>query len=407
MSNTKFIGQVVRQRERIFFVGVITIKDLLAVYKIDVWKITDPIDKRGIQRSPIPAHFRKIGKSLSDPDVSFPTAIVMSSNLTTDAQGTDEFEGIHLPKGMKIHFVNREANLVGIEVDPSLLHLQVVDGQHRIRGIEFALEKGILKPDADFELPYVLILAKDRYEEIENFYSINSKAKRVATDLALQLINEMDKANPQYRLSLPEKKKVIAINIANTLNADTSSVWYQNVSQGNTTNTDQIISSTSFVTSILPILTIPFFNEEIKNLGGRSDAIQQYGQDKAKLINNFWEAIKHIMPVAFEEKSDWVIQKTPGAYVLHKVFAQVLNEYFIQKNKGDLGVDALEDFFRKYGTTYIFPEEIDFWKSAKDGTPGGEAASANSSQAFKKLSDNILEDIKAKYEEQNKFSLQY
>jgi hypothetical protein len=85
----------------------------------------------------------------------------------------------------------------------------------------------------------------------------------------------------------------------------------------------------------------------------------------------------------------------------------VLNEYFIQKGKGDLGVDAIEEFFRDYGSSYLSSEEIDFWRAAKGGTPGGEASTANSSQAFKRLSDNILEDIKAKYDEGNHFNLRY
>jgi DGQHR domain-containing protein len=407
MQNSTFTGQVVRQRGKILFVGSMPVKELLKIYKIDIWKITDPIEKRGIQRSPIPAHFRKIGKSLTNPNVSFPTAVVLSSDLANDSKGSEVFEGITLPKGMRIRTVDTENDLVNIEIDSEQLKLQVVDGQHRIRGIEFALEKGILSPDETFNLPYVLILAQDRYEEIQNFYSINSKAKRVATDLALQLMNEMEESDPRYHLSLPEKKKVIAVNIANTLNEDGSSVWYGNISQGNISTKDEIISSTSFVTSILPILTIPFFNEEIKNLGSGNSDIQDYGHDKAKIINNFWDALKRIMPSVFDEKTDWVIQKTPGVYILHKVFSQVLNEYFIQKGKGDLGVDAIEEFFRDYGSSYLSSEEIDFWRAAKGGTPGGEASTANSSQAFKRLSDNILEDIKAKYDEGNHFNLRY
>lgn len=407
MSSQTFTGQIVRQRGRILFVGSISIKKLLAIYKIDIWKMSDPIEVRGVQRNPIAAHYKKIGKSLSVPDATLPTAVVLSSDLTRDAFDSKSFEGVGLPSGMDVETLNADSDFVRITIDPDQLKLQVVDGQHRIKGIEYALERGWLSPEDQFDLPYVLILARNRYEEINNFYSINSKAKRVATDLALQLMNEMKESDPNFSLSLPEKKKVIAINIANTLTKDSGSVWYKNISQGNKTDSGQILSSTSFVTSLLPVLTIPFFNDQIKELGSQTRDMQSYGQDKAKIINNFWSAIRNIIPAAFEEQTDWVIQKTPGVYVLHKVLAQVLNDYFIQKNEGNLETASLENFFRTYASDYISPDEIDFWRAATNGRPGGEASTANSGQAFKRLSDDILEGIKAKYDEQHQFSLQY
>lgn len=405
-----------RQRDTVSFAGAMDIHALEKLYKIDVWHADEPIERRGIQRQPIAAHYRKIGRSLQAPEATLPTSIVLSANINHDGTESHISDGIRVPYGMEVTPVQGTiANLVDITIDPSILKLQVVDGQHRILGIEHALEKGYLRQDQTFELPFVLILAKSRYDEIKNFYSINSKAKRVATDLALQLMNEMKDSDPDYNLSLTEKKKVIAIKIANALSDKADSPWYGEISQGNTASSEEIISSTSFVSSLTPVLTVSYFNNVIKAKGGNAEAMMDMVAEQCgKTVDNYWSAIRDLLPFMFEgDLSKWVIQKTPGVYSLHLVLANILENYFLGSAGGgqvNLSREAFLSFLKDYAPDVLSDPDTarSYWKAANGpDNPGGDASFANSSQAFKQLADEIISEIHENYGEHNKPKLTF
>lgn len=413
-NKVTFSAIVTRQRDAVSFSGSMSIDTLEQLYRIDIWNADDPIERRGIQRQPIAAHYRKIARSLQEPETTLPTAIVLSANINHDGTESHVSDGIRVPLGMDVTPVPGPVeNLVDITVDPNVLKLHVVDGQHRILGIEYALEKDYLKRDKAFELPFVLILAKSRYDEIKNFYSINSKAKKVSTDLALQLMNEMKDNDPDYGLTLTEKKKVIAIKIANALNDEQESPWYQEISQGSGASADEIASSTSFVTSLMPVLTVPYFNDTIKAKGGNAEEVMDtVAEQCGKIVDNYWSAIRDMLPFMFEgDLNKWVIQKTPGIYILHRVLAYILEHYFLGgTGRIDLSQEAFRSFLEDYAPELLSDPQAasGYWNAAQGpDNPGGEAAGANSSQAFKQRSDTIIEDIRANYSEHNKPKLTF
>ena len=73
-----------------------------------------------------------------------------------------------------------ETGLLRIAAD---VPLWVVDGQHRLYGLERALTHDKAKWLADYPLPVVIVEGVDAYEEMRYFHVINTRHKGVPTDV--------------------------------------------------------------------------------------------------------------------------------------------------------------------------------------------------------------------------------
>lgn len=389
MSEKVLYGMMVNQRGRSVVTGVISTEELIDIHEIDVWKPGKKIEEQGSQRQPIQSHYRKIGRKLKDTQLWLPTSVTLSANLNSGEKETKNsvrIEQTEFPPMVKLFI-------------PEGHTLRVVDGQHRIKGLEYAIRDLKQHHLKDFELPFVLLITENRVDEIETFYDINSTPKRVATDLALQLLNDMN-ANASVKLTKTEQWKLVALNVSMALNEKPDSVWYQNISVGQSKN-GEIASSTSFVSSMRPILEISF----VKKIWENNDE-RVAGKKIADLVDAYWHALKELMPKAFpdqvEEKEKWVIQKTPGIFAWHMVAPLVIDEYMAKREKiREFTPEKIAEFINKYGELSINDYET-FWKGSNksEGVIGGEAARANSQKAFKDLADTIKEDIESNYAEQ-------
>ena len=243
-------GILGNQRGRKIVVGIIRAIDLIRFHEIDEWKPGKRIEEQGCQRPPVKAHYRKIGRKLKNNNATLPTSITLSAN-----ENIGEKENRN---SIKVAVINKEIGLVRIDIPEGHL-LKIIDGQHRSLALDYTIHD-LMKNDRigkieleNFQLPFVIIFAHDRVDEINLFYEINSTPKKVPTDLALQLLNEMNN-NSDVRLSKSERWKLVALNVAMELNKNPNSVWYQNISEGQ--RKDEIASSTSFVSSLAPLLQI-------------------------------------------------------------------------------------------------------------------------------------------------------
>lgn len=390
MTETVLYGFMGEQRKRGVITGVLKAEELIAIHEIDVWQAGKNIDEQGCQRQPIQSHFRKIGRKLKDTDMWLPTSITLSAN-----QNEGDKQNKNSVKIERMEF----PNLVKITI-PDGNTLRVVDGQHRIKGLEYAIRDLKQHELTDFELPFVLTLTENRVDEIKTFYDINSTPKRVATDLALQLLNDMNK-NDSVKLSKAEQWKLVALNVAMTLNEKPGSVWEQNISVGQS-KSGEIASSTSFVASMRPILEISF----VKRIWEHQDE-HEAGKKIADLVDSYWNALKHLMPDAFpddaDEKEKWVIQKTPGIFTWHMVAPLVIDEYMAKRERvREFTPEKIAEFMSKNGDLGIKEYEV-FWRASNrsEGVVGGDAAKANSQKAFKDLADEIKDDIESNYADNN------
>ena len=235
-----------------------------------------------------------------------------------------------LPTAVLLNLRNREARhvLQGNTIDLSLLQdpvsfapsareavskFYVVDGQHRI----LALLK-LLKEHSDddwdhFLIPFVCMLGATEEEEMAQFYIVNSKAKSVRTDLALELLKQLTERNPEMMSTLTERGKdwqVQAQQLVREL-ADASPVWRSRIrfaamDKGNTT-----MPSASMVTSLKPVLASPYFKALVM-------------KDQLKVLDAFWRGLRNLMQDAFDHADEFVLQKGVGVIALHTVLVQVI-----------------------------------------------------------------------------------
>ncbi len=389
MTKKTILGFIGDQRGRKVLSGVISAEDLIDVYEIDVWKPGKSIEEQGCQRHPVQSHFRKIGRKLKEQNTWLPTSITLSANVNKgDKENNNSIviEQTTIPNAVEITI-------------PSGNKVRVVDGQHRILGLQYAIHDLKQIELKNFQIPFVIMIVNDRIDEISSFYDINSTPKRVSTDLALQLLNEM-KANTDMKITKTERWKLVALNVAMALNEKPDSVWYKNISVGQL-KADEIASSTSFVTSLRPVLEISFIKKIWENALEEKEA----GEKIADLVNNFWNALKLLMPNAFPETKDekeyWVIQKTPGFFSWHMVAPFVIDEYMKKREKvKEFTADEIAKFIEKYADRSV-KEYDEFWKASNRemGIQGGDASRANSQKAFKELANQIKDEIESNYAE--------
>lgn len=385
MNEKKVLGILAKQRNRQIVTGVINAKDLIDIYEIDQWQPGRKIAEQGCQRPPIKAHFRKIGRKLkTDSKATLPTSITLSANTQVKSSANKNSVRIEQLKGAPTGFVQ--------VVIPDGHKVRVVDGQHRILGLQHAITDLKQSELEKFQLPFVIMLVENRIDEIKCFHEINSTPKKVATDLALQLLNEMN-LHSSVGLSKTDRWKLVALNVAMTLNDAPDSVWFENISIGN--QASEIASSTSFVTSLKPILDMKIVDQIIEGISDESAA----GEKVAGLVNNYWNALRMVMPAIFpdlkDEKEQWSVQKTPGFYTWNMVAPFVIEECMRNREKtSNFSADAIASFLQKYARMAIEQAEI-LWKA---GT--GEGSKANSQKAVKELADVIKQDIESNYSEE-------
>jgi len=310
--------------------------------------------RQGYQRAPMRAHAQKIRSFLLDPtfDKMMPTATLLASRSPLNFQPSDS---------------------AGIGILELTKPIYLVDGQHRNLGFQMAASED----DAflHFELPVIVIEVSDKIQEVRQFYNINKTAKGVKSDLAETLLKQLGV------FAVPAKAwKGIAIEVAESLNGASGGPWEGRITLPN--QTTRVVSQKSMTDSLAPIVR------------GALSQVQPEGVFKA--VNNFWSALRSVMPEAFELPKNYVIQKSVGVFVWH----EVASEFFRQQMSSD------KDLSQRPAQQLLLQldEYVDasFWANKKNGgiAPnysglGGMATlAAEIIAAFPQESKNLASDIR-------------
>ena len=274
----------------------------------------------GVQRPLKYEKVRAIKKYLTTRNATFPNSIIV--NVKRDDVICEENDILELK-------VNDET-------------FTIIDGQHRLFGFEEYTGN-------QFELILTIFIGLDSELQAEVFSIINTQQTKVdpSLNINLELADKTD--NP---------RKVI-VQIAQSLNYDKDSPWYDNIKLLGS-QSEGIISLSSFVK---PIFNLTYPEKEfytIKNM--LKDAYPEFPSlslldvdtdryplwlfykehNKSviyKILLNYFNAIKTIFP------TDWLSQesllnKTSGYNAIMKLFGDVVK---VGISKGTLS----EDFFRK------------------------------------------------------------
>lgn len=319
---------------------------------VDQWKpyLEDTHPDQGYQRAVVQAHAKKIAKYLLDEDEErlMPTAILLSSRKPLRFQPLD-IEG-NGGDGPQVGILELEGPLYK------------VDGQHRTEGFKIAAEAD---PALNrFPLPTVIMEARDKMEEIKQFYTVNTTAKRVRTDLADRLLRAMGEFD-----EVPTKgwrKK--ALEIVDYLAKEPGGPWQGLIKMPNALT--GIASQRTWTESLKPVL----------------DGIlgDQPSETIAKAVSNYWRALKKLMPEAFEDPKEYVIQKSTGVFALNEVAAHVFKIAY--QEGGDFSVDHLAEILERAADSGKL--DAQFWASTKNG---GEAPMYAGRGGMATLAREILE----------------
>ncbi|MEQ1586830.1 MAG: DGQHR domain-containing protein [Cyclobacteriaceae bacterium] len=250
--DNKIIGLPVMQNQQEFIVGVFKIGQILTFTKYTTRVIRDfddnglPIYNDQIQRAVENPRVEKIADFLiNDPEATFPTNIVL-----------------HIPEEVILK-QHKHNNILEIFIDEKVfsevkkekvntssgdIYINIIDGQHRIRGIEIAIDRLIIdinvlqktleKSPSNVDLQKKLEYFRKRYTDLLNielvvsffiakqieyqamvFSTINRTQKRVSESLVYSLFGLTTEDSPQKT----------ALQIVLALNAHPNSPFYNRV----------------------------------------------------------------------------------------------------------------------------------------------------------------------------------
>lgn len=312
----------------------------------------DPRTGRGYQRLPQGTRINELAVDLKKKRVDLPTSVLL--NL----RGRDAMRYV------KEQFLDLEA----ISSDNAKFY--VVDGQHRILALEKLIDEVDVEIWSRYQIPFTCMIGANEDEEMEQFYLVNSKAKSVRTDLAYELLYQRAQ-DPEVLASLVERGQdwqVYAQGIVKRLSEE-SPVWRGRIRFASMEKGDTVMPSASMVTSLKAVLSSSYFKALTDD-------------QQLKIIDAYWRGIRGIFPEAFDEPSEFSLQKGIGVIVMHTLLMQVVE---ISRSQGlplteaETYTKVLRDALEKLqgedsdGGTVV---GIDFWRSAPRGAAGSYSSSA-------------------------------
>ena len=349
-----------------FFAGIMSAKDLISVTTVDHFDSSRPIDDKnqGYQRPPERSRITKIGTHLiraiahgEGPSGGlFPTAVVLA------ARSPLKFQNDKL-----------------VIKDP----LQVIDGQHRIEGLRYAIEEKEIEELHEFPIPFVIIEVSDRLVEMNQFTIINGTAKSVRTDLVNAILTATAAKRGDSAIQEKDRWKVVVTKVVEKLDKESTSPWHNLIIMPDEAGSPKgsggkIVRATSFMTSLRPVhawLAEFGFLENCADLNAEAQAVYE-------IVAAYWQALKQVVPDAFASANDHVIQKTPGLFSLHKLLAYLLPVMF--KGRQQWSAENFVKFLKDS------PEISDshYWHKDAD-----RAAAYGSMKGFEDLYDLLRDSV--------------
>lgn len=309
-----FTAIQLRQENIVMYMTKMRISDLENISMVMHYDAANDTD---YQRPPMPSHYRKIAKYfMTEKEPILPSAIIA-------AMGKEDF----LFDGAKLEINNK---------------IRIVDGQHRIEGMK-CLKNGYSRTSLDkynhlnetFELPVIIMVIENDNDliEIDAFINLNSKGKKVRTDLAVALKNKKTKTymkeNEKIFVS-EEIMQAVSMDVAKAMSADLESAWHGLIIQADEVGkrNEQPISIIAFSRSITPIVQKYF---EIKTIHVLSrDQYDWTVNHVCEVVEKAWNIVIEQWPNCFGREhrynSSYNICKGIGVNTLFGVFSDCYDD---------------------------------------------------------------------------------
>lgn len=357
----------IKQKDIDIYVTTIKASMLLKNCAIAWWTRDDP--ESGYQRPLKESRLNEIKSYLLKDVGTFPTSVLV--NVRGDI------------KVKTLEKLGKDVELCEVTIPDKSLPLWIIDGQHRVKGLEAVIEEN--DEFEDYPIIVSIFNFHDTYDEMMQFHIVNSRAKSVPTDLAQRHILRMASKIGLPEVIMREGERgalgALAVTVVDKLIKDRKSPWFGKVQLPDEPRKqrDQVIKQRPLADSIHYIL------KEKRALGRDLDKL-------AELLKDYWIALAEIFPLAFNNPRDHTIQKTTGAYSLHMVLPDVLDKC---EEAGRLDKDGmkqvLERMFKKAAERLETDINDNFWN--KDPNVGHYLAQGTSMKMIKALAEYFREAL--------------
>jgi DGQHR domain-containing protein len=350
------------KRKRRTVVGAIAAQAIVDRYIIPY---RNHAQKTGYQREASTTRINQLVREMTEKRVDLPTAILVNIR---DIDASEKLRS----SGDALELV--------LASEP----IYIVDGQHRV----LALDR-LVTADSErwgsFLIPFVCMLGADARDEMEQFYIVNSTAKSVRTDLALDLLKQRAESDTSTMSALVERNqewKVKAQTITDEL-AKTP-MWLAKIRFPGDPSGATTLASSGFVSSLRKLLSTPYFGSITTD-------------NQVKLLNAYWQGVNKCLPEAFLEPSKFALQKTIGTTVMHAVLVPILEHLrsngmsLVDPDSYVAALQASLDNLEGETATGEIVRGIDFWRSGTDGAAGSYSSSAGQRVLISKVTGLLPE----------------
>lgn len=332
-----------------FYLTSLAASTLLRRVRINPRRESSP-ENENVQRALSGRRVSEIALYARDPDATFPTPIIISVPSTQTKITDSEIEFLP-PQGQDSGTVFP----IG----------EVLDGQHRIKGLQRAEEEGT--DLSRFELPVVVMLDLGAAEKAYVFSIINSKQTPVSKSLIYDL----------FGLSQTRSPYLTAHEIARAMNLDKDGPFYRGLKMlGKKELPTEMLTQGSFVKYLLMLISkkpdrdlIAIKNKEEVPADDSLPFNAFWRNDRDALIlkalTNYFSAVKQVFPeqwdpAAYEPKKDAQGEKLPAPILRRTVGYEGLMRALMEiwpeiRHKEDLSLEK-------------FLEQVQPFKDRSQGT---------------------------------------
>lgn len=340
----------IKQGNTKFWISKVLLKDLMGKVRADH---QSPDNPDGYQREISKSRARKFGKFMEKGGIS-PITILLN---------------IRKPGAIK----EGDGH---IEIDEGV-DWWIVDGQHRLEGLKIIAEEEnpLVR---DIQLP-IILMNVPQIEEAKNFLIINKTQKGVRTDLAERIFSIMvEKEGKEKSIDLPiDLWKHEALQIVDLLTTLPESPLKGMIKRPGEKGAKPL-KQVSVTDSLEPI---------VDNYKSFLPSLERL----ARALINMWSALKEICPECFIRPKDYLLLKTPGVFVVHKLFAHLLPTLSAAK---DLTKGMFLKIFKHPKVSLYF--ESEYWDR---NNVEGWSRFGTSQKSFKIITDLIWDEMSKVVEE--------
>jgi DGQHR domain-containing protein len=280
---------------------------------------------------------------------------------------------------------------------PDNERLIIIDGQHRIEAIKRATKQK--QELEEYPVPVSITNLKDKFEEMLLFYIVNSRQKRIKTELAyrqLQTMYERVKIKEQYKwleeviLGKAQERQAIAAFIVDHLAENEDSPFYDRIKYlGEETEKRHLVEDSALI-------------RYISKLRGELVFESMTPETMAELLIDYWNAIAELYPKCFHEdtKDNYTLLKHTGIASFTYLFPVV---YGLCAQSGDISKEAMKKYLsflkenladnvrrsEEIDPDFLKPIDETWWSRAH----GSSLARATSEATFNYIKDQMAKKI--------------